>query len=434
MSAPARLQRFSPIFLVKDLRVALAHYESLGFTTRAYEGGGYGYADRDTVSLHLSVGQGGEGSEAYLFVDDADALYDEWSRPEIGGITRHVRDTPYQLREGAHIDLDGNVIRFGSPMSGSRVERLSAHLESHYGIQIGAVVELDVGVFRVDRSDGSAWIARVFPSSRPIDMVSGDAEVLAYLAAHDFPAERCAASEPVSELDGRGVLVTEYVQAVPKGHRKEAIRHAGGIRHLGQLLGRLNAMPQGSGTPDRPGGAWHHLADGNPRLEIAAAAKLLADAESIVPDGERDLYDSLRIEIGALDDAEGLPLAVIHPDFVLANVIASPDRGMVLIDWAGTGRGPRLWSLAWLLFAEGGKDLRRVDHVLAGYRDHVELEPDELLRLESVARARWVILKSWEFCMGRRSLADTLMEVASAHTLAEAIGSRARAVVASSMY
>jgi len=30
--------------------------------------------------------------------------------------TRPVGDTPYQLREGWHIDPDNNLIRFGSPL------------------------------------------------------------------------------------------------------------------------------------------------------------------------------------------------------------------------------------------------------------------------------------------------------------------------------
>ena len=47
---------------------------------------------------------------------DADALYEEWTRPGIGGHTQPVGPTPYKLREGSHTDPDGNLIRFGSPM------------------------------------------------------------------------------------------------------------------------------------------------------------------------------------------------------------------------------------------------------------------------------------------------------------------------------
>jgi DNA-binding MarR family transcriptional regulator len=110
---------WAPIFPVRDLAAALAHYAGLGFTVSAYENGGeYGFADRDGLSLHLSLRPGldarKEASAAYLYVSDADRLAREWRRPGVGGRTTEPRDTPYRLREGAHIDPDGNLIRFGS--------------------------------------------------------------------------------------------------------------------------------------------------------------------------------------------------------------------------------------------------------------------------------------------------------------------------------
>jgi DNA-binding MarR family transcriptional regulator/catechol 2,3-dioxygenase-like lactoylglutathione lyase family enzyme len=119
---PARqLSRFSPIFPVRDLAAALAHYSALGFETLAYVGGDeYGFASREGVELHLAADHHHESAHnaasAYLYVRDADALYQEWTRSGIGGRTRPVGPTPYKLREGSHIDPDGNLIRFGSPM------------------------------------------------------------------------------------------------------------------------------------------------------------------------------------------------------------------------------------------------------------------------------------------------------------------------------
>ncbi len=117
---PARqLRRFSPIFGVRDLRAALAHYAALGFDTVAYEDGDvYGFAARDGVELHLQADPGHDRSHssAYLYVRDADALHAEWSRPGLGGHTHPVGPTPYRLREGSHVDPDGNLIRFGSPI------------------------------------------------------------------------------------------------------------------------------------------------------------------------------------------------------------------------------------------------------------------------------------------------------------------------------
>jgi DNA-binding MarR family transcriptional regulator len=113
---PARRFRgFSPIFPVRDMAAALAHYASLGFETFAYEGGGdYGFANRDRVSLHLALDPAHDPGSTYLYVRDADVLFEEWSRPGIAGVTRPVGLMPYGLREGSHIDPDGNEIRFGS--------------------------------------------------------------------------------------------------------------------------------------------------------------------------------------------------------------------------------------------------------------------------------------------------------------------------------
>jgi DNA-binding MarR family transcriptional regulator len=118
---PRQFRRFSPIFPVRDLAAALAHYSALGFDTSAYAGGNeYGFADREGTGLHLAADPDHDpahhGASAYLYVRDADALYEEWSQPGIGGRTRPVGPTPYKLREGSHIDPDGNLIRFGSPV------------------------------------------------------------------------------------------------------------------------------------------------------------------------------------------------------------------------------------------------------------------------------------------------------------------------------
>jgi predicted enzyme related to lactoylglutathione lyase len=121
----ADLKRVAPIFPVRDLSAALAHYERLGFTTREYSGGGYGFATRDGIEIHLGVvadaGPPTTKHSAYLFVDDADALAQVWGE---AGVEVHMPvDTEWGQREGALVDPDGNVIRFGSPMSGPNTDQ-----------------------------------------------------------------------------------------------------------------------------------------------------------------------------------------------------------------------------------------------------------------------------------------------------------------------
>lgn len=119
LKRPARqFRQFSPIFPVRNLAAALAHYSALGFVTFAYaDGDEYGFANREDTGLHLTADPDpAHHASTYLYVRDADALYEEWSRPGIGGHTRPVGPTPYKLREGSHTDPDGNLIRFGSPV------------------------------------------------------------------------------------------------------------------------------------------------------------------------------------------------------------------------------------------------------------------------------------------------------------------------------
>ncbi|MFZ0668332.1 MAG: MarR family transcriptional regulator [Acidimicrobiales bacterium] len=117
-----QFRRFSPVLPVRDLATALTHYETLGFKIVPYEKtDGYGFAWRDGMDLHFCVEEDQVASEnrtsVYLYVRDADALYEEWSKPGLGGTTTAPEDTPWEMREGTHTDVDGNVIRFGSALS-----------------------------------------------------------------------------------------------------------------------------------------------------------------------------------------------------------------------------------------------------------------------------------------------------------------------------
>jgi Ser/Thr protein kinase RdoA (MazF antagonist) len=305
--------------------------------------------------------------------------------------------------------------------------RLRAHLEAEYGIRVSKMSELDQGVFRVSLPVGPAWVARIFPAARPVPAVAGDAEILRFLAGHRFRAERPAASDPVSELDGQGVLVTEYVDDVPRQQRRDEIRRLGGFWTLGVMLGELHTLPvQGApGAIARPGGAWHHLAEGLPRDEIAAAARILDEAEERIPAGEHKAYAALRAEVAGLDAGDGLPYALTHPDFVLANVIPSPSRGMVMVDWTGSGQGPRLWSLAFLLYAAGGRGINRVDSAITGYLTQVRPEPEELARLAGLIRVRPAMFGVWAVGQGRKSVAEAWRGVTETRALTDAVAARA---------
>lgn len=288
------------------------------------------------------------------------------------------------------------------------MQDLADHLAEHYAVTVEGVVALDQDVYRVD---GPRWVARRLPPGGE-DAAVATAEQLRRLEPTKFPAERLAHEEPVSVCGGRPVLVTEFVDGMqaPATPRIFAV--------LGRLLGALHARP-GDSLP--PGGAWHHLVpQGTPRDEIAAAHAVLSAADAD-PAARQTLLEELR----DLDDGSDLPHAIVHPDFVPANVILRPERGVVVIDWAGSGRGPRLWSLGFLLWAAGARDLALVEAVISRYREHVQLTPAERDRLPDSIRARPLTIACWSIARGRLDAATAVQQLDPRQDLAEQIADRA---------
>lgn len=116
-----KFERISPVFPVRDIDLAVEHYRTLGFTVERHEGPDrYAFAMRDGIEFHLAqvdnLKPKKNTSAVYLFVDDADALYREWSEIDLDGRLIEPSDTSYGLREGALLDRDANLIRFGSPI------------------------------------------------------------------------------------------------------------------------------------------------------------------------------------------------------------------------------------------------------------------------------------------------------------------------------
>jgi hypothetical protein len=115
-------ERVAPVIPVRDLAAALDRYQRLGFTTQAYEGDArYGFADRDSVSLHLGEWDDYDpkrtGAVVYLYVTDADAVHAEWAQVGVPGRLGQPCDREYGLREFGYVDLDGTLHRVGSTIS-----------------------------------------------------------------------------------------------------------------------------------------------------------------------------------------------------------------------------------------------------------------------------------------------------------------------------
>ncbi|MEV8374845.1 phosphotransferase [Kribbella sp. NPDC056861] len=286
---------------------------------------------------------------------------------------------------------------------------LRAHLEARYGVGITSIAPIDddpetrpagswIGHYPwtlvVKREVGSPWIARVFSSAADtVGRVEGDAEILRFLAAHDFPAEKLAHDEPVSVFEGRGVIVTEYLEG-GRPAQSPAVLH-----ELASLLGRLHTLPVAGGAVARDGGAEEHdgaFFVGRPKQDLAAAMSFLVSVEDAVPPEGRETFEWLRDQVEQADNAEGLPEAFTHGNYHGWAAVGRPGD-LSIVGWAGSGRGPRLPALAWLLTTAGEGDEENLDAAARGYREHVQLTDDELERLPDVLAMRPLWLACLDF-------------------------------------
>jgi hypothetical protein len=121
--------RVAPVLPVRRVDLALEHYRKLGFTADVYlengadpseQGPIYGFVRRGDVELHLTrtsnLDPSANTSACYLYVADADALFEEWRAAGVEGSLVAPIDTPYGLRELVHVDPDGNLLRVGSEL------------------------------------------------------------------------------------------------------------------------------------------------------------------------------------------------------------------------------------------------------------------------------------------------------------------------------
>jgi len=126
-----RVTRVAPFFLVADVTKAAEFYcDKLGFTIIGYffeEPPVFAMVSRDEriVMLSLSGSRGGsnrshkaEAIDAYLWVDDVDALYAEFQRSG-AEIVMPPTLRVYGMKELEVRDLDGYVLCFGQDAPGS---------------------------------------------------------------------------------------------------------------------------------------------------------------------------------------------------------------------------------------------------------------------------------------------------------------------------
>jgi uncharacterized glyoxalase superfamily protein PhnB len=119
------IRQIAPQFFTLDLRATLAYYrDKLGFDCVGtwHVPPVYAIVTRDEHRIHFRCAEAptpnpdkyeDELLDAYLLIDDADALYAEYAARGVE-FTRALADTPWHSREFVVKDCDGRLLAFGA--------------------------------------------------------------------------------------------------------------------------------------------------------------------------------------------------------------------------------------------------------------------------------------------------------------------------------
>ena len=121
------IRQIAPVFFSMDIPATLAWYtDKLGFECLStwQDPPVYAIVARDHHAIHFRCAEpptanpdkySDELLDAYLFVEDADALYSEY---EARGVefTRHLANMPWKSREFVVKDCDGRLLAFGASL------------------------------------------------------------------------------------------------------------------------------------------------------------------------------------------------------------------------------------------------------------------------------------------------------------------------------
>jgi uncharacterized glyoxalase superfamily protein PhnB len=119
------VRQIAPVFFTLDIPATLAYYkEKLGFECLGtwQDPPEYAIVARDRQPIHFRCAEPPRANpdkyddellDAYVFVEDADALYAEYAGRGIE-FTRGLVNTPWRSREFVVKDCDGRLLAFGA--------------------------------------------------------------------------------------------------------------------------------------------------------------------------------------------------------------------------------------------------------------------------------------------------------------------------------
>jgi uncharacterized glyoxalase superfamily protein PhnB len=121
------IRQIAPLFFTTDIAGTLAYYkDKLGFECQGtwHDPPVYAIVARDRRAIHFRCAEpptanpekyADELLDAYLSVDDGDALYAEYAAKGVE-FTRELANMPWQTREFVVKDCDGRLLAFGTSL------------------------------------------------------------------------------------------------------------------------------------------------------------------------------------------------------------------------------------------------------------------------------------------------------------------------------
>ncbi len=121
------IRQIVPLFFTTDIPGTVAYYrDKLGFGCLGTwnDPPVYAFVARDRCAIHLRCAElptpnaekyEDELLDAYIYVDDADALYAEYAAKGVE-FARQLGDMPWKCREFVIKDCDGRLLAFGSEL------------------------------------------------------------------------------------------------------------------------------------------------------------------------------------------------------------------------------------------------------------------------------------------------------------------------------
>lgn len=203
------------------------------------------------------------------------------------------------------------------------LDDVEAALRTHYGVDDAAPQQLANSwggqVFRQPRPRSPGWVVRVLDGRR----ATGDARVLSFLEAAQYPAPRLVRSlygSATVPCGTQAMMVTTFIEGISADSSLLA------LYCLGRRLGQLHAL-------DLP--TSHELPRVSmlPSTDMATALDWLRSVSLSASPGLAETYDRLVSAIQGIASSNHLPHTLIHNDAHPGNATVTATGDALFIDW-----------------------------------------------------------------------------------------------------